>query len=40
VLTIHRRRTGGKQVVQVIYQQVAIGEGGKGCRGGHREGPQ
>jgi hypothetical protein len=29
VLTIQRRRTGGKQVVKVIHQQVAVGRGGK-----------
>jgi hypothetical protein len=29
VLTVQRRRSGGKQVVQVIHQQVAVGEGGK-----------
>src|SRR5262249_52581553 len=29
VLTIQRRRSGGKQVVQVIHQQVAVGAGGK-----------
>jgi hypothetical protein len=29
VLTVQRRRSGGKQVVQVIHQQVAIGPGGK-----------
>src|SRR5215471_5938176 len=28
VLTVHRRRSGGKQVVQVIHQQVAVGSGG------------
>jgi hypothetical protein len=28
VLTIQRRRSGGKQVVQVIHQQVAVGPGG------------
>ena len=29
VLAIQRRRSGGKQVVQVIHQQVAVGAGGK-----------
>ena len=29
VLTVQRRRSGGKQVVQVIHQQMAVGEGGK-----------
>ena len=29
VLTVQRRRCGEKQVVQVIHQQVAVGEGGK-----------
>ena len=29
VLTVQRRRSGGKQVVQVIHQQVAVGPGGK-----------
>jgi hypothetical protein len=29
VMTIQRRRSGGKQVVQVIHQQVAVGPGGK-----------
>jgi len=29
VLTVQRRRSGGKQVVQVIHQQVAGGAGGK-----------
>ena len=29
VLTVQRRRTGGKQVVQVIHQQVAVAPGGK-----------
>jgi hypothetical protein len=28
VLTV-QRRSGGKQVVQVIHQQVAVGPGGK-----------
>src|SRR5260370_12335043 len=28
VLTVQRRRSGGKQVVQVIHQQVAVGAGG------------
>jgi hypothetical protein len=27
VLTVQRRRSGGKQVVQVIHQQVAVGAG-------------
>jgi hypothetical protein len=29
VLTVQRRRSGGKQVVQVIHQQVAMGARGK-----------
>jgi hypothetical protein len=29
VLTVQRRRSGGKQVVQVIHQQVAVSAGGK-----------
>ena len=29
VLTVQRRRSGGRQVVQVIHQQVAVGPGGK-----------
>jgi hypothetical protein len=29
VLTLQRRRSGGKRVVQVIHQQVAVGSGGK-----------
>jgi hypothetical protein len=29
VLTVQRRRSGGKQVVQVIHQQVAVGPGGQ-----------
>ena len=29
VLAVQRRRSGGKQVVQVIHQQVAVGAGGK-----------
>jgi hypothetical protein len=29
VLSVQRRRSGGKQVVQVIHQQVAVGAGGK-----------
>ncbi len=29
VLAVQRRRSGGKQVVQVIHQHVAVGEGGK-----------
>jgi hypothetical protein len=28
VVTVQRRRSGGKQVVQVIHQQVAVGAGG------------
>jgi hypothetical protein len=50
VLTIQRRRSGGKQVVQVIHQQVAVGAGGRaivagtvkgrGKAGGDRRGPK
>jgi hypothetical protein len=29
VLAVQRRRNGGKQLVQVIQQQVAVGAGGK-----------
>ena len=29
VLVVQRRWSGGKQVVQVIHQQVAVGAGGK-----------
>jgi hypothetical protein len=29
VLTVQRRPSGGKQAVQVIHQQVAVGAGGK-----------
>jgi hypothetical protein len=29
VLAVQRRRNGGKQLVQVIHQQVAVGAGGK-----------
>jgi hypothetical protein len=29
VLTVQRRRSGGKHVVQVIHQQIAVGPGGK-----------
>jgi hypothetical protein len=29
ILTVQRRRSGGKQVVKVIHQQVAVGPGGK-----------
>jgi hypothetical protein len=38
VLTVQRRRTGGKQVVQVIHQQVAVGAGGKAIVGGSLKG--
>jgi hypothetical protein len=50
VVTIQRRRSGGKQVVQVIHQHVAVGPGGnaivasevKGARkaGGELRGPK
>ena len=50
VLTVQRRRSGGKQVVQVIHQQVAVGAGGKAIvagavrerrkTGGNRGGPK
>ena len=40
VLAVQRRRSGGKQVVQVIHQQVAIGEGGKAIVAGTLEGPK
>jgi hypothetical protein len=50
VMTVQRRRSGGKQVVQVIHQQVAVGAGGKaivagtlkgrGKAGGNRRGPK
>jgi hypothetical protein len=44
VLTVQRRRSGGKQVVQVIHQQVAVGAGGNAIvaglsRVGARSGP-
>ncbi len=49
-LAVQRRRSGGKQVVQVIHQQVAVGAGGKaivagtvkgrGKTGGNRRGPK
>jgi hypothetical protein len=29
VMAVERRRSGGKQVVQVIHQQVAVGPGGQ-----------
>ena len=29
VLTVQRRRNAGKQIVQVIHQQVAVGPGGQ-----------
>jgi len=38
VLTIQRRRNGGKQVVQVIHQQVAVGPGGKAVVAGTLKG--
>jgi len=38
VLTIQRRRSGGKQVVQVIHQQVPIGRGGNAIVAGAVEG--
>ena len=38
VLTVQRRRSGGKQVVQVIHQQVAVGAGGKAIVAGSLEG--
>jgi len=34
VLAVQRRRSGGKQVVQVIHQQVAVGAGGKAIGAG------
>jgi hypothetical protein len=41
MLTVQRRRSGGKQVVQVIPRQVAIAPGGKAIvageiKGGHK----
>jgi hypothetical protein len=38
VMTIQRRRSGGKQVVQVIHQQVAVGAGGKAIVAGSLKG--
>jgi len=38
VLTIQRRRNGGKQVVQVIHQHVAVGPGGKAVVAGTLKG--
>jgi hypothetical protein len=38
VLTVQRRRSGGKQVVQVIHQQVAVGAGGKAIVAGSVKG--
>jgi hypothetical protein len=38
VLTIQRRRRGGKQVVQVIHQQVAVGRGGHAIVAGEVKG--
>jgi hypothetical protein len=38
VLAIQRRRSGGKQVVQVIHQQVAVGAGGKAIVAGSVKG--
>ena len=38
VLTIQRRRNGGKQVVQVIHQQVAVAPGGKAIVAGEIKG--
>ena len=39
-LAVQRRRSGGKQVVQVIHQHVAVGEGGKAIVAGALEGPK
>jgi hypothetical protein len=39
VLTVQRRRSGGRQVVQVIHQQVAVGAGGKAVIAGSPRGP-
>jgi hypothetical protein len=39
VLTVQRRRSGGRQVVQVIHQQVAVGAGGKAIVAGSLKGP-
>jgi hypothetical protein len=38
VLTVQRRRSGGKQVVQVIHQQVAVDAGGKAIVAGPLKG--
>jgi hypothetical protein len=38
VLAVQRRRSGGKQVVQVIHQQVAVGAGGKAIVAGSVKG--
>jgi hypothetical protein len=38
VLTVQRRRSGGKQVVQVIHQQVAVSPGGKAVVAGTLKG--
>ena len=38
VLTIQRRRSDGKQVVQVIHQQVAVAPGGKAIVAGAMKG--
>jgi hypothetical protein len=38
VLTVQRRRSGGRQVVQVIHQQVAVGAGGKAVIAGSLKG--
>ena len=38
VMTVQRRRSGGKQVVQVIHQQVAVGAGGKAIVAGTLKG--
>jgi hypothetical protein len=40
VLAVQRRRSGGKQVVQVIHQQVAVGPGGKAVVAGSLKGPR
>jgi hypothetical protein len=38
VLTVQRRRSGGRQVVQVVHQQVAVGAGGKAIVAGPLKG--
>ena len=40
ILTVQRRRIGGKQVVKVIHQQVAVAPGGKAIVAGTLEGPK